>query len=82
MNQRNEWENLDTSKLTDEELKSEIIRINNTQLSNIRDMAYYYLASRIGEIIDLLENKNLFKEMTFTEEKKTLVKSFNIIIVF
>lgn len=71
---------LNISELTNEELKSKIMKLNNDQLLNIRDMSYYYLLSQTGKTIRLMEDKNIFEKMDFIKEKDDLIRNFNIII--
>ncbi|MCF6465701.1 hypothetical protein [Clostridium sp. Cult2] len=80
----NQWskldDDLDISKLTDEELKSIIIELNDAQLYYIRNMSYYYLSSRIGKLIELVEVKNYFDDRNNIDEKKIILNSYNVII--
>lgn len=78
MNQWHESEDgLNISKLTDEELKYKIVKLNNSQLSNIKDMSYYYLVGGTGKLIKLVEDKNILKEMYLTEERNILIEMYH-----
>ncbi|GMG98066.1 hypothetical protein [Tepidimicrobium xylanilyticum] len=73
-------EELDASKLSDEELKLRILKLNNDQLINIKYLSYYYLISNTSELIKLVENENILKKIDHPLEKDTLQKAFQIIV--
>lgn len=80
----NQWhesqDSSNTIELTDEELRSRIIKLNDNQLSNIKNMSYYYLISKTGKLVKLVEGENVLDEMKLTEEKKIIIESYYLII--
>lgn len=76
-NENKKDENLE--KLTDEELRNKILDINNDQLYKIGYMSYYFFISKSGELMKFIDENNFGEKMERTEEKKILIKNFNII---
>lgn len=70
---------LNISQLTDEELKKKIININDRQLAIIRDMSYYYFIRKSGELIQQVNEDELFYKIN-SQEKERLIKNLDIII--
>lgn len=71
-------ENLD--KLTNKELRSKILEINNEQLYKIRYMSYYFFIAKSGELMKFIEEDKFGEKLMNSKEKETLIKNFNLII--
>ena len=61
--------------LRDEELRIRIMELNDNQLSNIKNLSYYYLIARTLKLIKSIENENILDGMMMKEEKRIIFES-------
>lgn len=73
-------EEIDMENLRDEELKNRIMELNDNQLSNIKNLSYYYLIARTLKLIKSIENENILDGIDDEREKRIIFESFHTII--
>jgi len=61
---------IDFSNMSNEDLKEKLIEMNEEQLSNIRDMSYYYLFSNTLDVLNLLDRQRFLTEFIISNKEK------------
>lgn len=64
----------DVGTLADTELKQKIFEMNDRQLTLIRDMSYYYLFGRVGEISKLINDDKFLDGYNIGSEKEAIIR--------
>lgn len=67
-------------KLSDEELKKEILDLNDKQLYKVYEMAYYYIVKTSGELVKLIDSGNFYNNLNNQGDKDILANNYKSII--
>jgi hypothetical protein len=68
------------SDKTNEELRDEILLLNNKQLLNISQMAYYDIISSSKNLLDVIRDNEFWREMNCEREHKILLQYMEILM--
>ena len=71
---------VDIGKLSNNELKNKILKINDYQLDKIASMSYYYFISKSTEVLNFIEENSCRKEIKGLREMEVLTQAFDLLL--